>query len=223
MNKPSVVIYVNPTSDSTKILLKFIGKFIDQINEHLVIKMIKVTKQNVDQVKAKGIERTPTLVYERKKYVSVEKIIKILTPPAEQKDHYGYGITSSDELVHTYHDAILNADDDEDALDEDNPENRADVIRQKMAAMQKRRPEMSGVDSTKKLKGGRKLKNNPMGKRKFESDDDFVKASRTDNIESTPIKGYMDEADGALLLEEYYLEEAKRSGKQVGQRVSRRR
>jgi hypothetical protein len=222
MDKPIVLIYVQPKAKSTEVLTNFIGKHIDQINENLMVKLIKVTAKNVQIIKAKGIERTPTLVYEKKKYVSLEKIMKMLTPPAENKDHFGYGNTSPDDLVHSFHDAIISTGDD-DEPDDDSPEMRGQVIRQKMAAMQKRRPEMQGVESNKKIKGGRKVKSGTPGKTKFESDADFVKASRTDNMELTPFKTYMDDADGDLILEEYFLDEANRSGKKVGKVVSKRR
>jgi hypothetical protein len=223
MSKPVVIIYINPGAQSTKILDQFLAKHIDQINEHLFVKRIKVTSKNVAMVKKKGIDHTPTLVYNRRKFVSLEKIIRILTPPAEHKDHYGYGNTSSDDLVHQYHSTILDTGDDNKEDDDLEPDNRTNVIRQKMAAFQKRRPQMDGVEGSRKLKGGRKVKTVQPTKSKFDTDEEFRKAARVDNIAETPSRKYMDEDDGAMILEDYYLEEANKSGKRVGRTVSKRR
>jgi hypothetical protein len=221
LTKPTVVIYVQPDADSTRVLTDYIGKNIDKINDFLVVKFIKVNPKNVQLVRARGVERTPTLVYNKKKYISVEKIISILTPPANNQDHFGYGNTSSDDMVHAYHDAILNTG--EDDQDEDHPDMRSQVIKQKMVAFQKRRPEMHGVESGRKVKGGRKITSKPPPKSEFGNDAEFVKASRKDNVESTPFKRYADDQDGDYLLEEYYLDEANKSGKKVGKVVSKRR
>lgn len=223
MSKPVVVIYINPGAQSTKILDQFLAKHIDQINEHLFVKRIKVTSKNVSMVKKKGIDHTPTLVYNRRKFVSLEKIIKILTPPAENKDHYGYGNTSSDDLVHQYHSTILDTGDDNREDDDLDPDTRTNVIRQKMAAFQKKRPQMDGVDVKNKLKGGRKVTARQPAKSKFDTDDEFRRAAKVDSVAETPSRKYMDEDDGAMILEDYYLEEANRSGKKVGKSVSRRR
>ena len=223
MSKPVVAIYINPEAQSTKILRNFIAKHIDQINQHLFIKLIKVTKKNVQMVKKKGIDSTPTLVHHRKKFVSLEKIIKILTPPAEHRDHYGYGNTSSDDLVHQYHSTILDTGDDNREDDELDPGVRESVIRQKMAAFQKRRPQMEGVEKQKTIKGGRKVKAAQQTKSKFDNDDDFFRATGVGTVKDTPSKRYMEEADGDLILEDYFLEEAMKSGKKVGKTVSKRR
>lgn len=224
MSKPVVIIYINPNAKSTEILYDFLAKHIDQINQHLFIKRIKVTGKNVAIVKKKGIDHTPTLVYNKRKFVSLEKIIRILTPPAEHKDHFGYGNTSSDDLVHQYHSTIIDTGDDENAEDNElDPDVRGNVLRQKMAAFQKRRPQMDGVDSTRKLKGGRKITAKQPAKSKFENDDEFRRAAQVDNVTETPTRKYMEEEDGAMILEDYYLDLANQSGKQVGRTVSKRR
>lgn len=223
MSKPIVNIYVNPHAESTKILDVFLAKHIDQINQHLYVKRIKVTGKNIAIIKKKGIDHTPTLVYNRRKYVSLDKIVRILTPPAENKDHYGYGNTSSNDLVHQYHSTILDTGDDNGEDDETDPETRSNVIRQKMAALQKRRPEMDGVDTKRKLKGGRKVKANQLGKTKFDNDEEFKKYAGIDNIIDTPARKYTDDFDGAMILEEYYLDEAMKNGKKIGKTVTRRR
>lgn len=221
MGKPTVIIYVQNEAKSTQILTAFIGKHIDRINHYLTVRIIKVTAKNSRIVKANGIERTPTLVYNNRKFVTLEKIIALLTPPELNKDNYGYGNTSSDDLVQSYQDNIINAGDDDD--DPADPDVRTKVIQQKMAALQKRRPEMNGVDTDRKLKGGRKVTSRPGGRKEFKDDEEFYKASRVDNIEDTPTKNYMDESDGALILEEYYNSEADAAGRKVGKKISRRR
>lgn len=223
MSKPIVIIYLNPKSKSTEILEKFLASYIDQINEHLYIKRVKVNSKNLELVKKRGIQHTPTLVYNKRKFVSVEKIIKILTPPADQKDHYGYGNTSSDDLIHQYHTTLLDTGDDNNDDDDLDPKIREAVLKQKMAAMQKNRPQMDGVDKTRKLNGGRKIKNNQPIKSSFNSDTEFMSATNLNTVAETPTRKYMDEDDGALILEDYYLEEANRNGKKVGKNVSKKR
>lgn len=221
MGKPTVIIYVQPDAKSTEILTNFIAKHLDRINHSLTVRIIRVTARNAKLVKQSGIERTPTLVYDGRKFVTLEKIVKILTPPELNQDNYGYGNTSSDELIHKYQNAILDTGDEDDETD---PGVRGEVLRQKMAALQKRRPAMEGVDKSRQLRGGRKVTARPPAKAKFDSDDDFRKATRVDNIEDTPTKAdYMDETDGARILEDYFNDEADRSGRKVGKVISKRR
>jgi hypothetical protein len=47
-------------------------------------------------------------------------------------------------------------------------------------------------------------------------------AARVDNITETPVKKYMDDEDGALILEEYYLGEANASGKKQSNKPRRK-
>ena len=223
MSKPIAEIYVNPKSKTTEILNQFLAKYIDQINEHLFIKRISVTNENIALVKKKGIDHTPTLVYNRRKVVSLEKIVKILTPPSEHKDHYGYGNTSSNDLVTQFQSSILDTGDDDPEEDDMSPEARSNALRQKMTAFQKKRPEMDGVEKKNKIGGGRKVKSTQPAKSKFDNDEDFKRASGMDNIIQTPSKKYMDDEDGDMILEDYYLTEALNSGKKVSNKISRRR
>lgn len=224
MNKkeePIAIIYVNPTADSTKILNDFLAKHINQLNMFFYVKRINVTSKNVKEVRRRGIDNTPTLVYNNRKFVSLENIIKVLTPPADQKDHYGYGNTNPDDLIEQNRKEII--DDGDDDNDDDNLDNRDTVIRQKMAALQKLRPEMNDVDKKSKISGGRKIKPIKNAKQNYDTDDEFRKASNVDNITETPTKRYMTEEDGDLILEEYFLNEAMMNGKKVGNKVSRKR
>src|SRR6185437_1254188 len=221
-NKPIATIFVNPDSKSTKLLEQFLVKNIDRINEYIYINRIKVTPKNVAAVKRKGIEQTPTLLFNNRKYVNLERIIKLLNPPAENKDHFGLGNANPDEMVYQYQSGILDTGDENGEDLELDPETRSNVLRQKMAAMQKRRPQMDGVENSRKLKGGKKVIARQPIKSKFNDDEEFRRAARIDNISETPSKRYMDEQDGEMILEDYYLNEALQSGKKVGNVVSRR-
>lgn len=222
--KPTVVVYVQPGTRSTKILTKYIAKNIDVINQYVFIELFKINKGNLAKVKKLGIQRTPTLVYGKKKIVSLEKIMKILTPPSQRKDNYGYGKTSADEFVQDFQMAILDSESDDDEFDQDN---REAEIRQKMSAMQKRRPEMKGVSKKQRLTGGKKLHKRQPKKDSFErgarGDREFRDMAGVDNIMETPTYGYMGEADGELLLEEYRNELADASGRKVGKNIRTRR
>lgn len=221
--KPRVFIFVNANSRATNILTQFVGKNIDKINERLTIKMIKINKKNIEICKRKGVRVAPTLIYGQKHITGVDNIIRVLQPPQQNRDGFGQGYMSSDEYIHSYHDSILNngGDEEEDEMD---PSMREQVLKQKMAALQKRRPQMSdSVSSDQRISGGRKLKTATPKHSSFASDEDFFRATGVDNIENTPTKNYMDDADGDLMLEEYYLAEANQNGKKVGRVVSKRR
>jgi hypothetical protein len=220
MNKPIAVLYINPTAKSTELLDSFLAKYIDKINQHLYIKKIKVSSKNIDEVKSRGIIQTPTLVYNQRQIISVEKIIKFLTPPSDSKEQFRSGVSNPDDLIHQYQDTLMQQEDVDD--DPGDAINRDAEIRQKMAALQKRRPEMDGVDRKAKLDGGRKVKATQPVKSKFDNDDDFRSAARVDNITETPMKKYMDDEDGAMILEEYYLSEANASGKKQSTKPRRK-
>jgi hypothetical protein len=223
--KPTVTVYVQPGTRSTKILSRYIAKNIDVINQYVFIELYKINKGNMAEVKKRGIKRTPTLVYGKKKIVSVERIMKILTPPSQRKDNFGYGKTSADEFIQDFQMGIL--DDESDEEDEFDPDNREAEIRQKMSMMQKRRPEMRGVSKKQRLNGGKKLHKRSPKKDAFDrggrGDDEFRNMAGVDNIMETPTYGYMGEADGELLLEEYRNELADASGRKVGKNIRTRR
>jgi hypothetical protein len=217
--KPRVQIFVKPKAKSTILLTKHIGKYIDRINKYLILDIVQVTEKNVTAIKKLGISRTPTLIHNRKQYVSLEKIVRILTPPDESKDQYGVDVGSPDELVHKYHDSVINMNDDGE---EDDPSvRREDEIRRKMAAFQKRRPEMQGVNEDKYIRGGRKVVARQAARSKFANDDEFRKASRVDDVVETPTKKYIDEQDGDAILEDYYNMEADRFGRKPNRKPIR--
>jgi hypothetical protein len=222
MNKPVVVIYVQKDQKSTKVLTDFIANNIDRINHSLIIKLTTVNAGNAKAVKGSGIERTPTLVYDGKKFVTLEKIIQILTPPEITKDNFGYANTNPDDLVHQYQSTIMDAGDDGD--DGDDQDTRGEVIRQKMVQMQKKRPQMDGVEGDRRLNGGRKITSKQPPKKQFSDDDEFRRATRVDNVDDTPMKEYTDDIDGSRMLEDYYNDEADKAGRlHTGKRSGRRR
>ena len=220
-----VMLFVSPDADTTKRLDKFLADNIDEINRYLYVRRIKVTSKNVAEIKRRGITETPTLVVKGKIISKLARVIQFLTPPDKARTNYGYGVTSADDYVNQYQMSLISKPEDEDVDDTDanDPERRREEIRQKMASMQKRRPEMREVPNQQKIGGGRKLKTTAPAQSKFETDDEFMVASRTDNIDETPIKRYMEEADGDQILENYYLDEAFQAGKKVTKNISKRR
>lgn len=221
--KPKVFIFVNEGSRATAVLTDFVAKNIDKINERLILKLIKINKKNFEICKRKGVRVAPTLIYNNKHITGVDDIIRVLSPPQQSKDTFGQGYLSADEYVHSYQDSILNTGGDEEE-DEMDPGVREQVLKQKMAALQKRRPQMSEtVDAKQRIRGGRKLNTSAPKQSSFASDEEFYKASGMDNVQRTPSNTYMEESDGDLILEEWYLQEANNSGKKVGKVVSKRR
>lgn len=215
MNRPKskVLIFVKPGAKSTQILTRHIGKHIDSLNKVLLVEIIQVSEKNVAAVKKMGVTRTPTLVSGKKKCVSLEKILRALTPPQNTKEGYGIDVRSPDELVQKYFDGVINTQDDEE---EDDPRvSREDDIRRKMSMFQKRRPEMKGLEKDNKryIRGGRKIVAKKGGKNKFRSDSEFRKESGVDEQEDTPRKRYFDDQDGDRILEDYYNAEADHQGR----------
>ena len=218
--KPTVYIYVKEGAQSTNILARYIAKNLKPINKFVLVKIIKVNAKTKKIVQKKGVTQTPTLIYGNKKIVSLEKIVKILTPPSDRKDNFGNGNTSSDEYLHNMQMTILDEEESEDEMGDDR---RQEEIRQRMRAFQSRRPEMKGVNKKSRIRGGHKVHKKEPAKTKFHGDDEFRSLTGVDNIESTPSYGYMSDMDGQLMLEEYRNDLADASGRKVGKQISRRR
>jgi hypothetical protein len=210
--KPLVYIFIKPHAQSTKILTRYVAKNLDLINQYVIVKFIRVEKATLDLVKRQGIKHTPTLIHNKKKYVTLEKIIKILTPPNQRKDNFGYGRTSSDEFLHDMQMAVLDDESDGDA-DEFDTDRRGEELRQKMTAFQTRRPEMKGVSKKQKLRGGRKVHASNPKKTDFRNDNEFRNLTGIDNIDSTPTSMGFTELDGETLLENYRNEIADAEGR----------
>lgn len=205
MAKPVVDIYINPSAESGKKLAEHIAIHIDQLNKHLIINFIHVTKANSRAVMQKGVTRTPTLIYHNEVYEGLDKIKSILTPKnsAQSED--------PDEMMRRYQEQAIdvrnhnNVDDEEDD-DNMSPESRNRELQQKMAALQKKRPVMQDVDSKQKIPGGRKTVAKQSRAREYTNDDDFLS-------DTGDKAAFVENNDGELMLEEYYLGEAIQSGK----------
>lgn len=208
--KPELLLYLKKEAKSTKILLDYIGKRIDAINKKFTIRPVYVTSANTAAVKQRGVTRTPTLLYGKQKYETLEKIVKVITPPADAKERYGFSNHSPEELVHSYLDGVMNTKDDDD---DDPMSNRDDYLRQRMAAFQKRRPEMQGVSKGSMLKGGRKVTAKKRAPDSFKDDNEFQELAGVNNLQSTPVDQYTSDMDGDALLEEYYNQLADASGR----------
>lgn len=218
LSKPVVNIFLNRRSASTQILSQHLAKNIDSLNKLLLINFIYITQKNAQIVMQKGIKRTPTLIYGKRRFEGIEKIVQILTPPEKERETYGYGVTSPEEMLHTWQNMIIDTRDD-DEVDEGDPDVRTNQIRSKMAAFQKNRPKMEGVGRKNKIRGGRKVtaKNDQRDYGDYmerDGDTQFMRDAGLFDVEDTPVAGYTENKDGELMLEEYYLNLALEGGKE---------
>jgi hypothetical protein len=215
MSKPTVVIYLSPNGKSTKVLADHLATVIDDLNKIIMIHFVYISKANADKVKAKGIKKSPTLIYGNRKFEGLENIIKVLTPPKRERETYGYGITNPDEMLHKWQSDVI----DTYAEDEDEEDIGGEMGRRKlqerMEAFQKRRPKMDGVSKKHQIPGGRNVKSRNTQKdyNPERGDDDFIRDSGINNIVQTPTDTYVQDTDGELILEDYYLDEAIMAGK----------
>lgn len=232
-NRPRLLIFCKPLVESTEQLLDFLAEHIDQINIQFRVKIIKVSKKhqkNLALAKKLNIEKTPTCVYrydkngkvEEKHFVHIRNIIRFLLPRVATKDHYGFGNTSPDDLVHKFQDKVLAAGEESS---EDSEELNSKNLQARMNDFQSKRTKMVGVDSKHKIKGGRPISENKVKVNKsFKNDDDFLK--RMDNIQTTPVENYETDQDGDAMLEDYYNKEADAFGRKhkngPGGRISKR-
>jgi len=214
-SKLVVDVYLNAKSNSAKLLADHLAKHIDGLNEIILISFIYISPKNAALVQKKGIRRTPTLIYGPRKFEGLDKIIQVLTPPKRSRETYGYGVSNPDEMLHKWQSDIIEtagADGEDEDEDDMNPTARESQLRQKMAAFQKQRPRMEGVPSKNKITGGRKVKAGIVQK-EYGNDDDFLKDTNTLNVKQTPTSSYVEDTDGELILEDYYLAEAIKDGK----------
>jgi hypothetical protein len=210
MSKTKVLIFINPSARSTIILTKHIGKFIDQINQHLFLDIRPVNSKNVAAIAKMGITRTPTLIHGGRQYVSLEKIISLLTPPRAARETGSLDATDPDELTHKYMDSVVYAKDD--GMEETEAGVFDQEIRRKMMQFQKRRPAMQGVSEDKMIKGGRKIKAIKHTAHDFATDDDFRQAAKISDTDKTPSR-FAESDRSEYILEDYMNEEADRSGR----------
>lgn len=191
-------------------MLRHVAKHIDELNRLGVYVETKVVEGRAAQeAKAMGIRNTPTLDFGGRKFVGADAITKVLTPPSRGVDRPPLNVANSEEYIMNYQQRIIASGEEEEQ------EDFGMTLQQKMAAFQKRRPEMLGVDPKAALSGGRKLPPPKQTQSSFSSDDDFRSAAGLDNLEPTPASGYNAADDGLLLLEDYYNAEADRSGRHL--------
>lgn len=215
MSKPEIFVYLSPEGKSTKILTDHLAKVIDDLNKIIMIKFIYINRANAQKVQQKGIRKSPTLIYGNRKYEGLDKIIQVLTPPRRERETYGYGNTSPDEMLHEWQNYIIDSkgeDDEEEDLTGDAGRKR---LADRMAAFQKKRPQMLDVPAKNRIPGGRNVKRKNMQKdyNAEKGDDDFLRDSGVNNVVQTPTDAYVQDTDGELILEDYYLDEAVAAGK----------
>ncbi len=217
MSKPEVIIYLSPNGKSTKILTDHLAKFIDDLNKMIMIKFIYISQANAKKVQQKGIRKSPTLIYGNRKFEGLDNIIKVLTPPKRERETYGYGNTSPDEMLHEWQNYIIEGRGEEEEEEDITGENGRKRLADRIAAFQKRRPQ--ATDTTGKVakkKAVHKDYNPEKG------DDDFIRDSGVNNVIQTPTDTYVQDTDGELILEDYYLDEAVAAGKkQTNGRIHR--
>mgnify|MGYP000633215948 CR=1 FL=1 len=216
MSKPVVNIYLSPNGKSTKILADHLAKVIDDLNKIIMINFIYISAVNAKKVQAKGIRKSPTLIYGNRKFEGLENIIKVLTPPKRERETYGFGNTNPEEMLHEWQNYVIDKGGDEGEEEEDiTGEGGRRRIADRIAAFQKRRPKMEGVPGKNKIPGGRALKSKNAQKdyNPANGDDDFIRDSGVNSIVQTPTDTYVQDTDGELILEDYYLEEAISAGK----------
>ena len=218
MPKPVVYIYVVPSKDSTKTLLSFIAKNLDRIQEKMKIKIIKVTSNNIADVRKAGIQHTPTMMINGKKYVDLDKIIQMLTPKETQQANFGRGFMSGEDMIQAYQNELINEGDEEDN-DPDSPDNRSAQLQRGMEQFQRRRPQMSDEVG---IRGGRKASsradNVPSS---YDDDESFIKASSAYKSHETPYEMGYDERDGDSILEDLRNEWADEAGRKQSTRARR--
>ncbi len=213
-DKIIIRIFVSPDSQCTKNLYEKIDPILTELNKNnIILRFVKVTQANKDQIiKQFDIHRCPTLAYRNTRKIGIDDIVAYLITCIKVRRSQKASTTPED-LMTKYQRGILDLGDNKE---DDEDEKRSDTIRKKMEEFQKRRPKMMGVDSASKLPGGKPVK---AVKRtiKFSDDGDgdkkFVEQSGINEI--NPPAQYSREEDGDMTLENYYLDEAIRSGKQV--------
>ena len=224
MSKPVVNIYLSPTGKSTKVLTDHLAKVIDDLNKIIMINFIYISQANAKKVQQKGIRKSPTLIYGARKFEGLDNIVKVLTPPRRERETYGYGNTNPEEMLHEWQNYIIDNGAEEEEEEDISGDAGRRRIAERIAAFQKRRPKMEGVPAKNRIAGGRALKSKNAQKdyNPEKGDEDFLRDSGVNNIVQTPTDTYVQDTDGELILEDYYLDEAISAGKkQTSGRIHR--
>lgn len=217
-----VHLYIQRQTASTNTIITHLNHHIATLMLEMQINKTYVDARSFHAIqRIHPIERTPCLVVGRSFIYNLEQILQVLTPrraaavrvygaisPEEQTDNY----------MKSFADPKYNMDDETDAMQNE------EQIAAKMQNLQKRRPQMSGVQGA--LPGGRKLpvrKPTPMST--FDSDSKFLADAGLDNVDDTPEQPYFSEHDGDSILEEERLDEARKTAgykPYMGRRTGRR-
>lgn len=208
-HKKIAKLYVVPNSRQANVISRHIANVLDDLNRcGVYIENHFVAGRGEQEALRAGVKSTPTLVFNGAFYEGTDTIIRVLTPPSRGVDRPPISTTSAEEFLEAYHRRILSTGDE----DTETADDRGMNIRQKIAAFQKRRPEMQGVQDA--VPGGRKITQKRVDPINFSSDDDFRRMAGVDNLEPTPAAGFGSAEDGLAILEDYYNSQADESGRQ---------
>lgn len=205
------IIIITRGSRSTAILTGFIDQHLEAITQRgITIDFKCATAENKTTLERKGITQTPTMILGKQLFVGHASIIQALTPARDRKLGPGPSSISDEEAIQReMMREMVNRNDEVD-----DRELREDELRKKMSEMQARRPKMEGLaKGDRPVPGGRNIRTKGDASQKFDTDNDFLAASRKDNIVHTPTEKTYSDMDGAATLEEYFNREADNYGR----------
>ncbi len=226
IQKPKAILYLNTSGPNTDKLMNHIAQHVDILNRYMIIEFVYITSENTSTIRRRGITSSPSMIFAGKKYQGVIDIIKILSPkPREQP---AIDDLNPEEVFLYWQQKHMKPGDDsgDDSEDETDPACRTRELQEKMAAVQKRRPVMAGVDDNYKLAGGRPISKHSSSKiyggyGDQNGDSIFLQDSGRSETSAEIIPD--DQSNGELLLEDYYLDEAFQFGKKNPQPKRRNR
>lgn len=208
----NAIIIVAKGSRATAAITEFVAANINAITQRgIVVEFKYSTPDNRAALERKGITATPTMVIGKNIFTGHPNIIRALTPNRDRKMGPGPGsLTDEEAIQREMMREMVNKGEEPD-----DKELRDEEIRKKMGEMQARRPVMAGLPTgDKPVPGGRNLRSKADQGQKFDSDNDFINASRRDNIVPTPSERQYSDADGQATLEDYFNREADSMGRQ---------
>ncbi len=211
-NRVNAIIIVAKGSRATNAITEFVGANISAITQRGIIVEFKyATPENQDALRRKGITSTPTMIIGKTVFVGHPNIIRALTPSRDRKMGPGPGAMSDEEAVQRE----MMREMTNRSEDPDEKEMREEEIRKRTSEMQAKRTVMVGLPpGDKPVPGGRVIRDKPVATKKYDSDADFLSASRKDNIVQTPTERNYTEMDGQSTLEDYFNREADSMGRQ---------
>lgn len=208
----NAIIIVAKESRATTAITEFVSVNMAAITQRgIIIEFKTVTPANQDVLRRKGIKSTPTMIIGKNVIEGHPNIIRALTPNRDRKIGPGPGSLTDEEAVQRemMREMVNRGEEPDDK------ELRDEEIRKRTSEMQAKRTVMVGLPpGDKPVPGGRVVRNKPEAAKKYESDADFVAASRKDNIVATPTERSYTEMDGQSTLEDYFNREADSMGRQ---------